>query len=170
MRRGAVCFVGGPDFFGVLKRGTSFFFQCAKEGGARIFSQKCFAPSGGQIIFPKLRGGPNFFPVSKGGDQNFFTYEKGGTRKNWRPAITNRWPPLLVKNNNSLMGMGVFLCCCFFVLQQKSITCWDKSFSPVGTKVFHMLGAEVLRQTTLANKRPTRGDLVEFTWFVQAGW
>ncbi len=36
-------------------------------------------------------------------DQIFFTYAKGRTRKNWRPAITNRWPPPLpVKNDSSL--------------------------------------------------------------------
>ncbi len=34
----------------------------------------------------------NFLGWSKGGPV-FFTYANGGTRKNWRPAITDRRPP-----------------------------------------------------------------------------
>ena len=41
------------------------------------------------------------------GDQIFFQKSKGGTRKNWRPAITNRCPPLPLKKDSSL--------CHFFV-------------------------------------------------------
>ena len=45
-------FVGGPEFFGVVKGGTSFFKT-----------------------------------------EIFFVHAKGGTRKNWRSAITDRRPP-----------------------------------------------------------------------------
>ena len=44
---GGRLFVGGPEFFGVVKVGTSFFFSGSK-------------------------GGHNFFRVTEGGDQNFF--------------------------------------------------------------------------------------------------
>ncbi len=66
----------GPEFFGVVNRqrgGDQFFFSVPK-GGTRIPVGK-----GGE--------GPKFFHVCKG----------GGTRKNWRLAVTNRrtllWTP-----------------------------------------------------------------------------
>ncbi len=48
------------------------------------------------------KGGTGIFSHSQRGDQYFFTHAKGGTRKNWRPAITNRRSPLPLKNDSSL--------------------------------------------------------------------
>ncbi len=62
-----------------------------------------FTLGGDQNFSQGQRGGAKFFPVGKVGDQIFFTYANGGTRKNWRPAITNRRPPLPVKNDSSLI-------------------------------------------------------------------
>ncbi len=44
-------------------------------------------------FFCRQRGGDQYFSHSQGGDEYFFTHAKGGTRKNWRPAITNRRSP-----------------------------------------------------------------------------
>ena len=46
---------------------------------------------------------PDLNPEQTRGDQIFFTYVKGGTKKNWRPAITDRRHPLSVKNDSSLI-------------------------------------------------------------------
>ena len=42
-------------------------------------------------------GGPEFFTRGPRGGTKFFCAYQGGTRKNWRPVIRNRRPPLLVK-------------------------------------------------------------------------
>ena len=69
--------MGGPEFFGVLKEGTSF-----KEGSKR----------GGGIFPHNQRGGPEFFYVCNG----------GGAEKiaDW-PSQTDG-PLLPIKNDNSL--------------------------------------------------------------------
>ncbi len=47
-----------------------------------------FHPGRGTRIFPMCKGGPEFFYACKGGT---------------RSAITNRWPPVSVKNDSSFI-------------------------------------------------------------------
>ncbi len=54
-REGGIWFLGGPEFFGVVKGGDQIFFQWVK-GGTRIF-------------WGSQRGGPEFFPRWPRGDQ-----------------------------------------------------------------------------------------------------
>ncbi len=51
--KGGPLFVGGPEFFGVVKGGT-IFFSGPKMGG-RIFSK---SKRGGKNFSPKAKGGP----------------------------------------------------------------------------------------------------------------
>ena len=83
-----VCVGGGGDqnFLGWSKWGASFFSVGQRE----------------ELKFYICKGRTRKKIVEvKEGDQNF-TCAKGGAEKNWRPAITNRQPPLPVKNDSSL--------------------------------------------------------------------
>ena len=101
---GAVClWVGGPEFLRVVKGGASFFsvvqtgdqnFLRVKKGWTKFFSLFFFCTFGAMFFHLCSWGqkeGPEFVSVGKGGTRIFYVC-KGGTRKNWRPAITNRRP------------------------------------------------------------------------------
>ena len=54
-------------------------------------------------FFPVGKGGTSFFPWrQRRGSEYFYACKRSGSRKSWRPAITNRWPSLPVKNDSSL--------------------------------------------------------------------
>ncbi len=68
-------FVGGPEFFGVVKGGGPFL-SVGQRGGTRIFwgSKR----GGGQKFFPKPTGGggPEVFTYAKGGGPEKIGYNK----------------------------------------------------------------------------------------------
>ena len=68
---------GGPEFFVVVKGWTSFF-SLGQRGGDQNFSKK---------------------------KNRFLNAGKGGTRKDWRPVITNRWSSPPSKNDGSLTAV-----------------------------------------------------------------
>ena len=83
---------GGAEFFGVIKGGNIFFVSEPKGGEAEFFEGHRGRDQNFFLNFlHKAKGGPEFFYVCQ-----------GGTRKNWQPAITDRRPPLPVKNDSSL--------------------------------------------------------------------
>ncbi len=57
---------------------------------------------GTRILFATAMGGPECFGTFQGRDHNFSCMQKGGPEKNWQPAITNRLPPIPVKNDSSV--------------------------------------------------------------------
>ena len=77
-RRGWASVCGGTIIFWGGERGRPVFFQLA-QGWDQKFSQ---------FFSRRQRGGPFFFHM-----------QRGLPEKNWRPAITDRRPPLPVKND-----------------------------------------------------------------------
>ena len=83
-------FMGGPEYWGIVKGGGGQFFQWVK-GGAEIFEghrggDQNFFQYINQLrelsFFPKPKGGgPEFFRVSKGEDQNFLCMPRGDQKK-----------------------------------------------------------------------------------------
>ncbi len=90
--------MGGPEFFGVVKGGTSFYsvdqrggpeFFEGHRGGTRIFSQDgdlidikiiiILFNEGGPDFF--CMGGAKFFCACRGGVPKFLVHAKGGQEK-----------------------------------------------------------------------------------------
>ena len=82
--------MGGPELFGVVQRRDQLFFSVPKGGDQNFLRIKEGGP-----IFTQPKGGPEFFPVDKGGgDQNYFTYAKGRPEKiGDQPSQTDGPPP-----------------------------------------------------------------------------
>ena len=65
---------GGPEFFGVVKRGGTVFFQLAKGGE----DQNCLRVKEGET---NGGGDQNFFPKAKGGTRMFLRMKRGNQKK-----------------------------------------------------------------------------------------
>ncbi len=97
-----------------------------------IYVRGCSFTRGSRTFLRRPRGGPEFFCACGGGGPEFFAHVKGGPEKKWQPAITNRRPPLPVKNDGSLKSLLIFS---FFTFNN---ALWDRlwakpcfSFLPV---------------------------------------
>ncbi len=83
---------GGPESFGMVKGGSSFFsvglrgdqnFLRVKEGGTKFFSPKISC-----LFGAKAKGGTSIFPCRQRGDQIFFFLhiQRGDQKKIGRPS------------------------------------------------------------------------------------
>ncbi len=121
-RRWAVSLWGTRIFWGGQRGVPVFFFQWAKGGAEFFYGQRGGGPNffyAQKIVialyFAHAKGGPECFREAKEGDQNFSPWAKGGTKnfyvckgwgdqKKWKSAVTDRRPPLPVKNDSSLIS------------------------------------------------------------------
>ncbi len=86
-----------------------------------IYVRRVFFQRGAEFFFQEPKGGPEFFPVGKGGTKIFWRMQRGDPKKLATGRHRQVAPPLPLKNDSSLIVK-------FNFTDRKKVTPWFSNF------------------------------------------